>query len=342
MKKKVLITGIMGQDGAYLAKFLLKKNYDVYGAYRRNSNLDNNRLKRLNIHNKVKLLDLEITEFASVEKTIKKILPDEIYNLAAMSFVGSSFNHPIYTMNTNTMGVLNMLETLKNTKKKISFYQASTSEMFGNFTNKDIDEKTPFDPASPYGISKLAAHYLVKFYRKAFNLECCSGILFNHESPLRGEEFVTKKIIKQLCEILKKKRKIIKVGNVYSKRDWGYAPEYVEAMWKMLQLKKKNDFVIGTGKNYTIKYFINETCKYLKIPIQWKGKGLNETCINKKNKKKIIVVDKKYYRPLDVNTLKSNPKKAKKFLNWTYDKDIKELIKEMCDSELKELNIKNK
>lgn len=340
MKKKALITGIMGQDGAYLAKFLLKKNYDVYGAYRRNSNLDNNRLKKLNIYNKVKLLDLEITEFASVNHTIKKILPDEIYNLAAMSFVGSSFDQPIYTMNTNTMGVLNILETLKNIKKQISLYQASTSEMFGNFTDKDIDENTPFDPASPYGISKVASHYFVKFYRKAFKINCCSGILFNHESPLRGEEFITKKIIKQLCEILKNKRRLIKVGNVYSKRDWGYAPEYVHAMWKMLQLKKKNDYVIGTGKCYTIKYFINECCKYLKIPIKWQGKGLNEYCINTKNNRKIIIVSKKYYRPLDVNSLKSNPNRAKKYLNWRYNKDIKGLIKEMCDSELKELNVK--
>ena len=340
MKKKALITGIMGQDGAYLAKFLLKKNYDVYGAYRRNSNLDNNRLKKLNIYNKVKLLDLEITEFASVNHTIKKILPDEIYNLAAMSFVGSSFDQPIYTMNTNTMGVLNILETLKNIKKQISFYQASTSEMFGNFTDKDIDENTPFDPASPYGISKVASHYFVKFYRKAFKINCCSGILFNHESPLRGEEFITKKITKQLCEILKNKRRLIKVGNVYSKRDWGYAPEYVHAMWKMLQLKKKNDYVIGTGKCYTIKYFINECCKYLKIPIKWQGKGLNEYCINTKNNRKIIIVSKKYYRPLDVNSLKSNPNRAKKYLNWRYNKDIKGLIKEMCDSELKELNVK--
>ena len=342
MKKKAIITGIMGQDGAYLAEFLLKKNYDVYGAYRRNSNLDINRLKKLNIHDRVKLLDLEITEFSSVYNVIKKILPDELYNLAAMSFVGSSFNQPIYTMNTNTMGVLNILETLKNIKKKISFYQASTSEMYGNFTNNDIDENTPFDPASPYAVSKAASHYLVKFYRKAFNLDCCSGILFNHESPLRGEEFVTKKIISQLCEILKNKRKIIKVGNIYSKRDWGYAPEYVQAMWKMLQIKNKNDFVIGTGKSYTIKYFINETCKYLKIPIQWKGRGLNEHCINKKNNKKIIIISKKYYRPLDVNSLKSNPKRAKKYLNWSFNKNIKELIKEMCDSELNELNAKIK
>ena len=193
MKKKALITGIMGQDGAYLAKFLLSKKYKVYGSYRRNSNYENNRLRKLGIENKIELIDLEINEFASVNYVINKIKPDEIYNLAAMSFVASSFEQPLYTIHTNFFALLNILEVMKNSKKKISLYQASTSEMFGNETQKSIDENTNFDPASPYGISKVGSHYLVKLYRKAYNLNCCSGILFNHESPLRGEEFVTKK-----------------------------------------------------------------------------------------------------------------------------------------------------
>ena len=328
----------MGQDGTYLAKFLLSKKYKVYGAYRRNSNYENNRLRKLGIENKVELIDMEVNEFTSVKYTIDKIKPDEIYNLAAMSFVGSSFDQPLYTINTNFLALVNMLEVIKHSKKKISLYQASTSEMFGNTTNSYIDENTNFDPASPYGISKLGSHYLVKLYRKAYNLDCCSGILFNHESPLRGEEFVTKKIVTQLCEILTNKRKIMYLGNIYAKRDWGFAPDYVEAMWKMLQMKKKDDFVIGTGKSYSIKEFVNLTCKYLKISIKWTGKGLNEKCINLDNNKVIIKISKKFYRPLDVNHLKSNPLKAKKLLNWTAKTSLNTIIKKMCDDQISSIN----
>ena len=328
----------MGQDGAYLAKFLLSKKYKVYGAYRRNSNYENNRLRKLGIENKVELIDMEVNEFTSVNCTINKIKPDEIYNLAAMSFVGSSFDQPLYTINTNFLALVNMLEVIKHSKKKISLYQASTSEMFGNTTNSYIDENTNFDPASPYGISKVGSHYLIRLYRKAYNLDCCSGILFNHESPLRGEEFVTKKIVTQLCEILTNKRKIMYLGNIYAKRDWGFAPDYVEAMWKMLQMKKKDDFVIGTGKSYSIKEFVNLTCKYLKISIKWTGKGLNEKCINLDNNKVIIKISKKFYRPLDVNHLKSNPLKAKKLLNWTAKTSLNTIIKKMCDDQISSIN----
>tara|TARA_B100001063_G_C16677490_1_gene509849 strand:- start:157 stop:1143 length:987 start_codon:yes stop_codon:yes gene_type:complete len=325
----------MGQDGAYLAKFLLSKNYKVYGAYRRNSNYENNRLRKLNIENQIELVDLEINEFNSVNYVINKIQPDEIYNLASMSFVASSFEQPLYTTNTNFFAVINILEILKNSKKKISLYQASTSEMFGNITNKSINENTNYDPASPYAISKVASHYFVKFYRKAYNLDCCSGILFNHESPLRGEEFVTKKIINQLCEIVNNKRKILYLGNIYAKRDWGFAPDYVEAMWKMLQMKNKDDFIIGTGKCYSIKDFINLTCKYLKMNIKWIGKKQDEKCINLDNSKTIIKISKKLYRPLDVNHLKANPIKAQKLLKWTAKTNLTDIIKKMCDDQIR-------
>ena len=338
MKKKALITGILGQDGAYLAKFLLSKNYKVYGAYRRNSNYENNSLRKLGIEQKIELIDLEINEFNSVNYVINKIKPDEIYNLAAMSFVASSFTQPLYTSKTNFFSLINILEVLKSSKKRISLYQASTSEMFGNSTKGLINESTNFDPASPYAISKVAAHYLVKLYRKAYHLDCCSGILFNHESPLRGEEFVTKKITRQLCEILKNKRSIMYLGNIYAKRDWGFAPDYVEAMWKMLQLKTKDDFVIGTGSSYSIKKFINLTCKYLKIKIKWTGKGINEKCVNLNNNKVIIKISKKYYRPLDVDHLQSNPIKAKKILNWSSKTSLTSIIKEMCDDQISSLN----
>jgi len=338
MRKKALITGILGQDGAYLARFLLSKNYKVYGAYRRNSNYENNRLRKLGIEGKIELIDLEINEFNSVDYVINKIKPDEIYNLAAMSFVASSFTQPLYTTNTNFFSLINILEVLKNSKKKISLYQASTSEMFGNSTKSLINENTNFDPASPYGVSKVAAHYIVRLYRKAYNLDCCSGILFNHESPLRGEEFVTKKITRQLCEIIKNKRNVMYLGNIYAKRDWGFAPDYVEAMWKMLQLKKKEDFVIGTGSSYSIKDFINYTCKYLKLKIKWSGKGINEKCVDIKKNKVIIKISKKHYRPLDVNHLQSNPTKAKKILKWKSKTSLKMLIKIMCDDQISSMN----
>ena len=338
MKKKALITGIMGQDGAYLTKLLLSKNYKIYGIYRKSSYQDNNRLKKLGIKKEVKLIDIDINEFNSVENTINNIKPDEIYNLAAESFVASSFKQPLNTNKTNFIALINILEVLKKSKKKISLYQASTSEMFGNSTIKSIDENTNFDPASPYGISKVAAHYLIKFYRKAYNLECCSGILFNHESPLRGEKFVTKKIIRQLCEISKNKRKFMTLGNIYVKRDWGFAGDYVEAMWKMLQLKKKEDFVIGTGKTYSIKEFINLTCKYLNIKIKWVGNDINEKCIDLNNNRIIIKLSKKYYRPLDINYLKSNPLKAKKILKWTSKTSLYSIIKIMCDDDLSYMN----
>ena len=338
MRKKVLITGIMGQDGAYLAQFLLSKKYKVYGSYRPNSYYKNNRLRKLDIENKISLIDLQINEFTSVNYVINKIKPDEIYNLASMSYVGSSFKQPLSTINTNFFALINILEVMRHSKKKISLYQASTSEMFGNSTKKSINENTNFDPVSPYAISKVGSHYLVRLYRRAYNLDCCSGILFNHESPLRGEEFVTKKIIRELCEILKNKRDIMYLGNIYAKRDWGFAPDYVVAMWKMLQIKKKDDFIIGSGKCYSIKDFVNLTCKYLKINIKWSGKGLNEKCINLNNNKVIIKISKKFYRPLDVYQTTSNPLKAKKILNWTAKTSLNTIIKKMCDDQISSIN----
>jgi len=285
MKKKAIITGIMGQDGSYLAKLLLKKNYTVFGTYRKSSYIKNNRLEKLKIKKKVKLLNLNIRNIFEVKQTIKKIKPNEIYNLAAVASVKSSFAKPIYTMNVNCISLLNILESVKEFSKNTKIYQASSSEMFGNSKKYRINEKTSFSPVSPYGISKVAAHYLIKFYRDAYKIKCSSGILFNHESILRGKNFVTKKIVKQLHEIKNKKRSVMYLGNIYSKRDWGFAPEYVEAMWKILQLKKPEDFVIATGRSYTIKYFVNLACKYLKISSQWRGKGINEVCLNKKTKK---------------------------------------------------------
>ena len=339
MKKKAIITGIFGQDGVYLSKFLIKKNYEIIGIYNKvNSNqflLSNEILKK-----KIILFKSDIANFNSLKKIINDSNPDEIYNLAATSSVAQSFKNPKKMMKINVNGLLNILEILRFKKKKISLYQASSSEMFGHNNHNLLNEKSVFNPISPYGISKVSAHCLVKFYRDAYNIECCSGILFNHESSLRNKNFVTKKIITNLCKIYNGKNIVIKLGNLYSKRDWGYAPDYVEAMWKMLQLKKKTDFVIGTGKNYDLKTFINLTCSYLNLNIKWIGQKSNEKCINLKTNKIIIQIDKKLYRPLDINFQKCDVRKAKKQLKWIAKTNLNKLIENLCDSELK-CNSKN-
>ena len=326
----------MGQDGAYLADFLIKKKYNVIGIIKKKRKNNQDRLKKLKIKNKVKILIADITNFNSLKKLIIKIKPQEIYNLAAVSSVGSSFEKPINTFNTNCTGLLNILEVAKEFSNKIKIYQASSSEMYGNSNIYKINELAKFAPTSPYGISKVAAHYLVKFYRDAYNVKCASGILFNHESTLRGNDFVTKKIVSQLYEIKKKERMIMYLGNIYSKRDWGFAPEYVEAMWKILQLRKLDDFVIGTGKSYTIKYFVNLVCKYYKIPSEWRGKGINEVCVNKKTKKIIIKIDKNLYRPIDVNPIVGVSNKALKTLKWKPRTFINDLVSKMCRHEINE------
>ena len=335
MKKKALITGINGQDGTYLSYFLIKKRYKVYGIEKKTKK----KVNREKFIRQIKIIKTDITNFHSLKKIIQKINPNEIYNLAAVSSVGSSFEEPIKTLDVNCRGLLNILEIVKQFNKKIKIYQASSSEMYGNSENYRIDETAKFAPTSPYAISKVAAHYLIKFYREAYNMNCASGILFNHESVLRNENFVTKKIIKQLCEIKNNKRSVMYLGNIYSKRDWGYAPEYVEAMWKMLQLKKMKDFVIGTGKSYTIKQFVNLVCKFLKISPKWRGKGINEICINKKNNKTIIKINKKLYRPTDVNPIVGVSNKAKKYLKWKPKTFANELVEKMCSYELNEKNI---
>ena len=335
MPKKIdLITGISGQDGAYLAKFLLKKNYKIIGVERRSARSNNWRLESLNIASKVIIEDIDIKEINNLIRLFNKYKIDEVYNLAAQSFVHSSFLNPIETSQVNAIGVLNILEIIRNNKRKIKFYQASTSEMFGKHGKKNQDEKTIFHPRSPYATSKTFAHYSVQNYRESYNLHAVNGILFNHESPLRGEEFITRKITLGLARIYLGKQKILKVGNIYSKRDWGYAEDYVVAMWKMLQSKTPKDYVIATGKNYSVKQFINECVKHLKLNTKWIGIGLNEKLINKKNNQILISIDKKYFRPAEVDNLKGNFNKAKKELNWKPKTSFKDLVKMMIESDL--------
>ena len=334
-KKTALITGISGQDGAYLAKFLLKKNYKVIGTDRRSARSNNWRLLELNIENKVILEDLDITEINNLIRIFQKYNIDEIYNLAAQSFVKSSFDNPIQTSLVNAMAPLSFLEIIRNQKKKIKFYQASTSEMFGKHKINKQNEKTNFHPRSPYATSKTFAHYSVQNYREAYNIFAVSGILFNHESPLRGEEFITRKITIGLAKIMLGKQKKIKLGNIYAKRDWGFAGDYVEAMWKMMQNKIPKDYVIATGQNHSVKDFINMTTKILNLKTQWVGKGLNEKLINKLNKKIIIEIDKKYFRPTEVENLKGDYLKAKKDLKWKPKTNFKNLVKMMIEADLK-------
>ena len=335
MKKTALITGISGQDGAYLAKFLLDKNYKVIGTDRRSARSVNWRLRRLGIANKIIHEEMELGEIYEIQRVFSKYKLNEVYNLAAQSFVGTSFSSPLNTANITGLGTLRILETIRSINPKIRFYQASSSEMFGDVLEKNQKETTPLNPQSPYAISKVFSHYLTQNYRKSYNLYATSGILFNHESPLRGEEFVTRKIIMGLVGILKNEINSFELGNIYAKRDWGYAKEYVEVMWKMLQMKKPDDYVISTGKTYSIKDFINKATKYLKMNVTWTGKGLNEKLINRDSNKTIIRINPKFFRPAEVNILIGDSKKAQKKLKWKPNTNLDQLIKIMIDDELK-------
>ena len=338
MKKIALIFGITGQDGAYLSKLLLKKNYIVHGVKRRSSNLNSYRIDDIYSDPLIKKTNFflhygDITDSISVFNIIKNVKPNEVYNLAAQSHVGVSFEIPEYTTNTDALGTLRILEAIVKINKKIKFYQAGSSEMFGKVVETPQTEKTPFYPRSPYGVAKLYSHWITINYREAYKIFATNGILFNHESPLRGETFVTKKVVKALCKIKFKKQKKLFVGNIYSKRDWGHASDYVEAIWKIMQHKKPDDFVICTGKQYTIKQFINMVAKELQIKLKWRGKGIKEKAYDANNTP-IIECSKKYFRPAEVDTLKGNFSKARKYLNWKPKHNIKSLIKDMINYEL--------
>ena len=335
MKKTALITGINGQDGAYLAEFLIRKNYRVIGTDKSNSKDKTWRLKKLGIEKKIILIKLNIENISQIKKVLGKYKIDEVYNLAAQSFVHKSFRNPIMNANVTALGALRILETIREKKLKTKFYQASSSEMFGNSHSKKQSEETKFDPQSPYAISKLFAHYVTKNYRTSYNLFAVSGILFNHESPLRSNEFVTKKIINGLIKILNNKKKFIELGNIFAKRDWGYSKEYVVQMWKILQLKKADDFVIATGKSYSIKNFIDIATKHLKMKTKWIGKGINIKLINIKDKKVIVKINKNLFRPSDVNHTRGDIRKAYKFLKWKPKINLVRLVKLMIDEEIK-------
>jgi GDPmannose 4,6-dehydratase len=341
MKKTALIFGITGQDGSYLAELLLKKNYIVHGVKRRSSSINTARVNHIyqdphEKNYKFRLHYGDITDSSSVSSIIQKTKPNEIYNLAAQSHVAVSFEVPEYTANADALGALRILEAIKFHKleNKTKFYQAGTSEMYGKVQKIPQNEKTNFYPLSPYGVAKLYAHWITKNYREAYNIFGCNGILFNHESPRRGETFVTKKIVSALCKIKLGKQKKLFLGNLNAKRDWGHARDYCLAMWKILQQKKPDDYVIATGVQFSIKQFINMTSKKLNMKIIWKGKGIKEKGFNEKGFP-IVECDKNYFRPLDVNTLLGDSRKARRILKWKPTENIHSLIEEMIKEEYK-------
>ena len=338
--KKALITGITGQDGSYLAEFLLNKGYEVHGIKRRASLINTNRIDHLyqDPHDKNRKLILhhgDLTDSSSLIRIIQDVQPDEIYNLAAQSHVAVSFEQPEYTANSDALGALRILEAIRilSLEKKTKYYQASTSELFGFTKESPQNEKTPFYPRSPYAAAKLYAHWITVNYREAYGIYACNGILFNHESPVRGETFVTRKITRALARIKLGLQKKFYLGNLDALRDWGHAKDYVEAQWLMLQQNKPEDFVIATGKQYSVRDFVNEASKILNIEIIWKGKGVKEAGFM--NGKEIIKVDPRYFRPTEVENLLGDSSKAKKKLNWKPKISFHTLVKEMVNRDFK-------
>jgi GDPmannose 4,6-dehydratase len=338
--KKALITGITGQDGSYLAEFLLNKNYEVHGIKRRTSLINTDRVNHLyqdpqETNRKFILHHGDLTDSTSLIRIIQEVQPDEIYNLAAQSHVAVSFEEPEYTSNSDALGALRILEAIRilNLKKKTKYYQASTSELYGAVKETPQTEKTPFNPRSPYAVAKLYAYWMTVNYREAYDIFACNGILFNHESPVRGETFVTRKITRALARIKLGLQKNLYLGNLDAKRDWGHAKDYVEAQWLMLQQKKPEDFVIATGKQYSVREFINLASDNLGMEINWKGKGIRET--GSFNGRNIIKIDPRYFRPTEVETLLGDASKAKKKLGWSPRISFKQLVKEMTDQDLK-------
>lgn len=338
--KKALITGITGQDGSYLAEFLLEKGYEVHGLIRRASTFNTHRLESIyqDPHEAKQRLVLhygDLSDSSNISRLIEKIRPDEIYNLGAQSHVRVSFDIPEYTGDVVGLGTLRLLDAIKESKLKTKFYQASSSEMFGKAVELPLHEESRFHPRSPYGVAKVYAYWMTKNYRESYGLFASNGILFNHESPRRGETFVTRKITRGLARIKLGLDEKLYLGNLDAKRDWGYAKDYVEGMWLMLQAKKPDDFVLATGETYSVREFVELAAKTLGFNLVWKGKGVKEKGVNKKTGKTIIEIDPRYFRPAEVDVLLGDPSKAKKILGWMPKTSFKELVELMVKHDLK-------
>jgi GDPmannose 4,6-dehydratase len=337
--KKALITGITGQDGSYLAELLLGKGYEVHGIIRRSSSFNTGRIDDLYKDPHVNDVRMflhygDLSDASNIARLIEKIKPDEIYNLGAQSHVRVSFDTPEYTGDVDGIGTLRMLDAIKETGIKTKFYQASSSELYGKVQEVPQKETTPFYPRSPYAVAKLYAFWITVNYRESYGMFACNGILFNHESPRRGETFVTRKITRGLARIMSGKDKFLYMGNLDAKRDWGYAKDYVEGMWRMLQQKIPGDYVLATGEMHSVREFVEECAKLLKIDLQWKGKGVKEVGIDKKTKNVIIRIDPRYFRPAEVEQLLGDASKAKKVLKWTPKTKFKKLVKIMLEADL--------
>ena len=331
MAKKALITGVTGQDGAYLARLLLGKGYEVYGAARRSASLNRWRLADLGVEKDIRFVELELAEFSNILRTVEKVQPDEVYNLAAQSFVGTSFEQPLYTGQVDGMAVTMLLEAIRAVgPKSIRFYQASTSEMFGKVREVPQRELTPFHPRSPYGVAKLYGHWITVNYRESFDMHTSSGILFNHESPLRGTEFVTRKITLALARIKHKQQAELRLGNMDAKRDWGFAGDYVEGMWRMLQQPTGDDYVLATGETYPVEEFVSRAAEALELKIAWEGEGEGRRAIDTASNKPIVIVDPAFYRPAEVDLLHGDPSKAGQQLGWKREVDFPGLVQMMA------------
>ena len=334
--KTAFITGITGQDGAYLSKLLLENGYRVIGGARRSAERSFWRLKKLGIQDQVEIVDFDLMDYHNMVDVIKSYEFDEVYNLAAQSFVGTSFKQPFYSLKCNGLAVCELVDIIQQFSPGTKFYQASTSEMFGEVRETPQNEWTPFNPSSPYGIAKLMAHNFVEMYRDSYDFFGCCGILFNHESPLRGDEFVTKKINNYVREYLRGTNDIepLQLGNINAERDWGFAGDYVKAMWSMMQLEKPNTYVIGTGEKHSVRNFVEIAFLHIDIPIIWEGKGVNEKGINANTKEVMVEINEKFYRPNDVETLLADPRKAYKALKWKPEVSFSKLVAKMVDEEV--------
>ena len=332
--KRALITGITGQDGAYLAQLLLEKGYEVHGAFRRTSDLHPDRLRFLGVDDQIEFCPLELLEFTNIYRTLEKIQPDEIYNLGAQSFVALSFEQPLFTADVTGMGVLRVLEAVREVNPGIRFYQASSSEMFGKVQASPQDETVPFYPRSPYAIAKLFGHWATVNYRESYGIFGCSGILFNHESPLRGMEFVTRKITLGVARIKQGLQQNLQLGNLDSRRDWGYAKEYVEAMWLMLQQEKPDDYVVATGKTHSVRDFLQAAFDRVDMQIEWTGKGMDEKGIDKATGKVVVAVDPEFFRPAEVDVLTGDSSKAREDLGWSPRTAFAQLVGIMVEHDM--------
>jgi GDPmannose 4,6-dehydratase len=331
--KRALITGIRGQDGAYLAKLLLEKGYEVYGADRRSSDTSFWRLAEVGVLRDVKIVYMDLLELTNVMRVIEKVRPDEVYNLAAQSYVQASFEQPLLTSDINAMGVLRLLEALRALRPEARFYQASTSEMFGKVHEIPQNLKTPFYPRSPYGVAKLFAHWITVNYRESYKMFACSGILFNHESPLRGREFVTRKVTRGVANIKAGIQEKILVGNLDAKRDWGYAAEYVEAMWLMLQQPEPDDFVVATGESHSVREFVELAFKHAGFTLVWEGKGIHERGRDRSTGRVLVEVSPDFFRPAEVEILVGDASKVREKLGWRPRTSFEQLARLMLEAD---------